>query len=140
MPLAIIGAAEPLPVTYTRPVASAQVKSAVLLAGLNTPGLTTVVEPEATRDHTERMLRHFGGTVHVVEEDGSRRISVEGQPELAGCRIEVPGDFSSAAFPIVAALLKPGSEVLIENIRSEEHTSELQSPMRSSYAVFDLKK
>src|SRR3546814_14634236 len=77
---------------------------------------STVVDPEATRDHTERMLRHFGGTVHVVEEDGSRRISVEGQPELAGCRIEVPGDFSSAAFPIVAALLKPGSEVLIENI------------------------
>src|SRR3546814_4428984 len=95
---------------WSSDVCSSDLKSAVLLAGLNTPGLTTVVEPEATRDHTERMLRHFGGTVHVVEEDGSRRISVEGQPELAGCRIEVPGDFSSAAFPIVAALLKPGSE------------------------------
>lgn len=116
MPLAIIGAAEPVPVTYTLPVASAQVKSAVLLAGLNTPGLTTVIEPEATRDHTERMLRHFGGTVHVVAEGGARRISVEGQPELTGCSVEVPGDFSSAAFPIVAALLRPNSELLIRNV------------------------
>ncbi len=116
MPLAIIGAAEPVPVTYTLPVASAQVKSAVLLAGLNTPGLTTVVEPEATRDHTERMLRHFGGTVHVVAEDGARRISVEGQPELTGCNVDVPGDFSSAAFPIVAALLRPDSQLLIRNV------------------------
>src|SRR3546814_13880110 len=102
MPLAIIGAAEPLPVTYTLPVASAQVKSAVLLAGLNTPGLTTVVAPEATRDHTDRMLRHFGGTVPVVEEDGSRRLSAEGPQDLAGCRIEVPGPFSSESHPLVA--------------------------------------
>lgn len=116
MPLAVIGAAEPVPIEYTLPVASAQVKSAVLLGGLNVPGRTTVVEPEATRDHTERMLRHFGATVDIALEGEVRRITVEGQPELTGAAVDVPGDVSSAAFPLVAALLKPGSELLIENV------------------------
>lgn len=117
LPLAVSGAAEPIPLTYRLPVPSAQVKSAVLLAGLNTPGVTTVIEPLATRDHTERMLRHFGGTV-VTEaaEDGGKRIFVEGHPELEAAPIIVPGDPSSAAFPLVAALVVPGSEVVIEGI------------------------
>jgi len=98
-------------------VPSAQVKSAVLLAGLNTPGVTSVIENEATRDHTERMLRHFGATIRVDSEPGGgRRISLEGQPELKAAPIIVPGDPSSAAFPLVAALLVPGSEITIENV------------------------
>jgi 3-phosphoshikimate 1-carboxyvinyltransferase len=117
LPLAVTGAAEPVPVEYRLPVPSAQVKSAVLLAGLNTPGVTTVIENEATRDHTERMLRHFGATIRVADEPGAgRRISVEGQPELKAAPIIVPGDPSSAAFPLVAALIVPGSEVRIENV------------------------
>ena len=117
LPLAVTGAAEPVPVEYRLPVPSAQVKSAVLLAGLNTPGVTTVIETEPTRDHTERMLRHFGATLRVEDEPGGgRRISVEGQPELIAAPITVPGDPSSAAFPLVAALIVPGSEVRIENV------------------------
>jgi 3-phosphoshikimate 1-carboxyvinyltransferase len=117
LPLAVTGAAEPIPIEYRLPVPSAQVKSSVLLAGLNTPGATTVVEPQATRDHTERMLRHFGATVTTeTAEDGSKRITVEGYPELAAAPITVPGDISSAAFPLVGALLVPGSEVTIEGV------------------------
>ena len=117
LPLAVTGAADPVPVEYRLPVPSAQVKSAVLLAGLNTPGVTTVIETEPTRDHTERMLRHFGATLRVEDEPGGgRRISVEGQPELIAAPIIVPGDPSSAAFPLVAALIVPGSEVRIENV------------------------
>ena len=96
---------------------SAQVKSAVLLAGLNTPGATTVIEPQATRDHTERMLRHFGANGADRAGRGRRpRITVEGYPELAAAPIVVPGDLSSAAFPLVAALIVPGSEVTIEGV------------------------
>jgi 3-phosphoshikimate 1-carboxyvinyltransferase len=117
LPLAVTGAADPAPITYRLPVPSAQVKSAVLLAGLNTPGVTTVIEPQATRDHTERMLRHFGATVATEPaEGGGLRITVEGFPELAAAPIAVPGDISSAAFPLVAALLVPGSEVTIEGV------------------------
>jgi 3-phosphoshikimate 1-carboxyvinyltransferase len=117
LPLAVTGASDPVPVEYRLPVPSAQVKSAVLLAGLNTPGITSVIENEPTRDHTERMLRHFGATVHVTDElGGSRRISVAGQPELKAAPIIVPGDPSSAAFPLVAALIVPGSEVRIGNV------------------------
>ena len=117
LPLAVTGAAEPVPVEYRLPVPSAQVKSAVLLAGLNTPGVTSVIETEPSRDHTERMLRHFGATLRVEDEPGGgRRISVTGQPELAAAPIVVPGDPSSAAFPLVAALIVPGSEVRIENV------------------------
>lgn len=117
LPLAVTGAADPVPIEYSLPVPSAQVKSAVLLAGLNTPGMTTVIENEPTRDHTERMLRHFGAKVMVEDEKrGGRRISVEGQPELKAAPITVPGDPSSAAFPLVAALIVPGSEIMIENV------------------------
>lgn len=117
LPLAVSGAANPIPISYRLPVPSAQVKSAVLLAGLNTPGTTTVVEPQPTRDHTERMLRHFGAAI-TSEPDGSggRRITVEGFPELAAAPITVPGDPSSAAFPLIAALIVPGSEVVVEGI------------------------
>jgi len=117
LPLAVTGAANPVPVEYTLPVPSAQVKSAVLLAGLNTPGETTVVEPHATRDHTERMLGHFGATVRVTPaEGGGKRITVVGQPELAAAPIVVPADVSSAAFAIVAGLVVPGSEVTIDGV------------------------
>src|SRR3954452_1571825 len=117
LPLAVTGTADPVPLEYRLPVPSAQVKSAVLLAGLNTPGVTSVIENEPTRDHTERMLRHFGATIRVADEPGAgRRISVEGQPELKAAPIIVPGDPSSAAFPLVAALIVPGSEIRIENV------------------------
>ena len=117
LPLAVAGAAEPLPITYALPVPSAQVKSAVLLAGLNAPGETAVIEPQPTRDHTERMLRHFGAAVRIeAEEGGAKRITVTGFPELVPAPITVPGDPSSAAFPAVAALIVPGSEVVIEGV------------------------
>jgi len=116
LPLAVSGAANPMPISYRLPVPSAQVKSAVLLAGLNTPGETTVIEPQPTRDHTERMLRHFGATVIIEAEESRRRITVEGFPELAAAPITVPGDPSSAAFPLVAALIVPGSEVTAEGV------------------------
>ena len=117
LPLAVTGASSPLPITYRLPVPSAQVKSAVLLAGLNAPGETSVIEPVPTRDHSERLLRHFGATVTVGEDaDGARRITLAGQPELKAADVTVPGDASSAAFPAVAALLLPGSQVVIEGI------------------------
>jgi 3-phosphoshikimate 1-carboxyvinyltransferase len=98
-------------------MASAQVKSAVLLAGLNTPGITTVIEPVMTRDHTEKMLKGFGADVDVqTDERGVRHIFVRGQGRLTGQVIAVPGDPSSAAFPLVAALIVPGSDIVIENV------------------------
>ena len=117
MPLAVIGTAAPLPIEYRLPMASAQVKSAVLLAGLNAPGETSVIEPEPTRDHTENMLRHFGAVVNVTElAEGGRKVTVIGQPELTATAIRVPGDPSSAAFAAVAAAIRPGSSVRIENV------------------------
>ena len=117
LPLTLHGAAEAKPVTYTLPVASAQVKSAVLLAGLNTPGVTTVVEPVMTRDHTEKMLKGFGANLEVeTDREGVRHIRIEGQGKLTGQVIAVPGDPSSAGFPLVAALIVPGSDVTIENV------------------------
>ena len=117
LPLAVTGAANPLPIDYRLPVPSAQVKSAVLFAGLNTAGTTTVVEPQPTRDHTERMLRHFGATItSEPDEGGGHRITLEGLPELAAAPIRVPGDPSSAAFPLIAALIIPGSEVTVEGV------------------------
>jgi 3-phosphoshikimate 1-carboxyvinyltransferase len=115
-PLAVIGALSPLPITYRLPVPSAQVKSAVLLAGLNAPGETTVIEPLPTRDHSERMLRHFGAAVTVTDEQDGRRITLKGQPELKAADLAVAGDPSSAAFPAVAALLLPGSQMVIESV------------------------
>ena len=117
LPLILRGATPAVPIRYRLPVASAQVKSAVLLAGLNTPGVTTVIEPVATRDHSERMLRGFGAELTVdVEADGTRVISVRGEAELRPQVIDVPGDPSSAAFFVVAALLVEGSDVVIENV------------------------
>jgi 3-phosphoshikimate 1-carboxyvinyltransferase len=115
-PLVVIGAVSPLPIAYRLPVPSAQVKSAVLLAGLNTPGETVVIEPQPTRDHSERMLRHFGADVAVIDEPEGRRITLKGQPELRAADLVVPGDPSSAAFPAVAALIVPGSQVVIEGV------------------------
>ncbi|MBF9035412.1 3-phosphoshikimate 1-carboxyvinyltransferase [Rhodobacterales bacterium HKCCE2091] len=116
LPLTIIGAADPLPVRYATPVPSAQVKSAVLLAGLNAPGETVVIEAEATRDHTERMLRGFGAEVSTEVTPEGRVITLTGQPELKPQTIAVPRDPSSAAFPVCAALITEGSEVLVPGI------------------------
>jgi len=117
LPLAIQGAAESLPLTYTLPVASAQVKSAVLLCGLNARGVTTVTEPVATRDHSENMLRHFGADVSVeITGGGGRIIRLVGQPDLVAADVVVPADPSSAAFAIVAALLVPGSDILLRGV------------------------
>jgi 3-phosphoshikimate 1-carboxyvinyltransferase len=112
LPLAVMGSDALMPIEYTLPVASAQVKSAILLAGLHAPGETTVIEPQPTRDHTELMLRHFGATVRVAAApDGARRVTVVGEPELVAADIVVPADPSSAAFALVAAAIVPGSAV-----------------------------
>ncbi|PXW68983.1 3-phosphoshikimate 1-carboxyvinyltransferase [Loktanella sp. PT4BL] len=116
LPMTIVGARAPVPVRYVVPVPSAQVKSAVLLAGLNAPGQTVVIEKEATRDHTERMLQGFGATLSVEETDEGRVITLDGQPELIPQTIVVPRDPSSAAFPVCAAIITPGSDVLVPNI------------------------
>ncbi|MCA1972182.1 MAG: 3-phosphoshikimate 1-carboxyvinyltransferase [Caenispirillum sp.] len=117
LPLAVKGTGEAVPVTYETPVASAQVKSAVLLAGLNAPGETTVIETTATRDHTERMLGHFGASL-TVEPHGpaGRRVTLVGQPELRAAPVVVPGDPSSAAFPVVAALITGDSHLILRNV------------------------
>jgi 3-phosphoshikimate 1-carboxyvinyltransferase len=121
LPLAVTGSADPVPIRYRLPVASAQVKSAILLAGLNTPGETTVIEPEPTRDHTELMLRHFGAEVRVEASEEGRVVTLVGEPELTGRRIEVPADPSSAAFPMVAALLLPGSDIRLTGVGLNPH-------------------
>ena len=116
LPMTIHGAKHPVPVHYTVPVPSAQVKSAVLLAGLNAPGKTVIIEPEATRDHTERMLNGFGAEITVEDSPEGRVITLTGQPELNPQNITVPRDPSSAAFPVCAALICEGSDVLVPNI------------------------
>jgi 3-phosphoshikimate 1-carboxyvinyltransferase len=117
LPLTLKGAAAPIPITYESPVPSAQLKSAVLLAGLGAPGETTVIEPEATRDHTERMLRHFGADVSVAPHGAhGRRVAVRGECELTPATVAVPADPSSAAFPLVGALVTPGSEVILGDV------------------------
>ncbi|KPD14085.1 3-phosphoshikimate 1-carboxyvinyltransferase [Phaeobacter sp. 11ANDIMAR09] len=116
LPMTIVGAPEPTPVRYVVPVPSAQVKSAVLLAGLNVPGQTVVIEKEATRDHSERMLAGFGAEITVEDSDEGRVITLTGQPELKPQEIAVPRDPSSAAFPVCAALITPGSDVLVPGI------------------------
>ncbi|AAV97156.1 3-phosphoshikimate 1-carboxyvinyltransferase (plasmid) [Ruegeria pomeroyi DSS-3] len=116
LPMTIVGAADPVPVRYEVPVPSAQVKSAVLLAGLNAPGQTVVIEKEATRDHSERMLAGFGAEVTVEDTDEGRVITLTGRPELKPQVIAVPRDPSSAAFPVCAALITPGSDVLVPGI------------------------
>jgi 3-phosphoshikimate 1-carboxyvinyltransferase len=116
LPLTIRGSADLLPIEYRPPVASAQIKSAVLLAGLHASGETTVIEAQATRDHTERMLRHFGAELVIAEHDGARAITIVGDAELAGRDVLVPGDPSSTAFLVSAALIVPGSEIVIEGV------------------------
>ncbi len=116
LPLTMQGRVPAIPLSYTLPVASAQVKSAVLLAGLNTPGVTEVIEPVPTRDHSERMLAGFGADLRVELVDGVRHIRLMGEAELRPQVIDVPGDPSSAAFPVVAALITPGSEVIVTNV------------------------
>ena len=116
LPLTMRGLSPAVPITYRLPVASAQVKSAVLLAGLNTAGITRVIEPVPTRDHTERMLRGFGAELSVEEEGGAHIISLTGEADLSPQTIEVPGDPSSAAFFAVAALIVPGSDLVVENV------------------------
>lgn len=116
LPLMLRGLCPAVPIEYRLPVASAQVKSAVLLAGLNAPGVTCVIEPVPTRDHSERMLQGFGAELSVEQDGTTRIISIRGEAELRPQHIVVPGDPSSAAFPVVAALLVPGSEVTVTNV------------------------
>ena len=131
LPVRLQGARDPLPVEYRTPVPSAQIKSAVLLAGLAAPGATTVIEYEASRDHTEKLLAHFGAEV-VVAPDGphGRRITLTGQPELAAAPVVVPADPSSAAFAMVAALLVPGSEVLLTDVMTNPLRTGLFTTLR----------
>ncbi len=116
LPMTVVGAADPMPVRYTSPVASAQVKSAVLLAGLNAPGETVVIEREPTRDHSERMLRGFGARIEVEARPEGRIIRLTGQPELCAQSVAVPRDPSSAAFPVCAALIVPDSDILVPGV------------------------
>ncbi len=116
LPIYVDGAKNPVPVTYRLPVPSAQVKSAILLAGLNAPGITTIIEPDLTRDHTERLLQRFGAEISISDTDLGREIALVGQPELVPQNIDVPGDPSSAAFLTVAALITPESEITIEQV------------------------
>ena len=126
LPLTIVGCDRPMPINYPLPVPSAQVKSAVLLAALNTPGETTVVESVPLRDHTERLLRHFGADVRLeIGQGPDRAITVVGQPELSGCSVAVPGDPSSAAFLIVVGLVVPGSSLTLLNVCVNETRSGL---------------
>jgi 3-phosphoshikimate 1-carboxyvinyltransferase len=127
LPLAMRGTPDLLPIEYRTPVPSAQIKSAVLLAGLHATGATTVVEAQATRDHTERMLRHFGAKVTLAERGGARAITVDGDAELEGRAVNVPCDPSSAAFLVAAALIVPGSEITIEGV--------LVNPTRTGFYV-----
>ncbi len=116
LPLTLAGARDPIPIVYEPPVPSAQVKSATLLAGLSAPGETVVIEKEATRDHTEKMLAHFGAELRVDVQGNGRRITLTGQPELTPRPVIVPADPSSAAFPLIATLLVPGSEVILDGV------------------------
>jgi len=138
LPAAVCGTAEPVPIAYRLPVASAQVKSAILLAGLNTPGETTVIEPEATRDHTELMLRHFGVEMRVESAPEGRVTTIRGQPEITGRPITVPADPSSAAFAMVAALLLPGSDLTLSEVGMNPHRTGLVATLREMGADIEI--
>lgn len=139
LPLIIRGAADPIPIIYEPPVASAQLKSAVLLAGLAAPGETTVIEAEATRDHTERLLRHFGAKITSKSQgEHGRRIVLKGQPELEPANVLVPADPSSAAFPLVAALLVPGSELVLEAVMTNPLRTGLLTTLREMGASIEV--
>ncbi|MFL5046132.1 MAG: 3-phosphoshikimate 1-carboxyvinyltransferase, partial [Xanthobacteraceae bacterium] len=138
LPVTLQGARDPLPIVYRTPVPSAQIKSAVLLAGLAAPGATTVIETEASRDHTERLLVHFGAEVKIVPEGPhGRRITVTGQPELIPAPVVVPADPSSAAFPMVAALIIPGSEVMLADVMTNPLRTGLITTLREMGADID---
>ena len=131
LPITLQGAADPIPIVYEAPVPSAQLKSAVLLAGLAAPGETTVIEAEATRDHTERLLKHFGAKITSrLHGEHGRRIVLQGQPELEAANVLVPADPSSAAFPLVAALIVPGSELILEAVMTNPLRTGLLTTLR----------
>lgn len=139
LPIALHGPRTANPVSYRVPVASAQIKSAVLLAGLNTPGVTTVIEPAMTRDHTENMLRNFGAQIETtIDGDGARHVAIDGEGKLTGQAVAVPGDPSSAAFPLVAALITHGSDVTIENVLMNPARTGLLATLRDMGAVIDV--
>jgi 3-phosphoshikimate 1-carboxyvinyltransferase len=131
LPLTLAGARDPVPIVYRTPVPSAQIKSAILLAALAAPGATTVIESEASRDHTERLLTHFGADV-TVEPEGAhgRKITLKGEPELVPAPVVVPADPSSAAFPMVAALIVPGSEVILTDVMTNPLRTGLITTLR----------
>jgi 3-phosphoshikimate 1-carboxyvinyltransferase len=138
LPLTLSGARYPLPITYRTPVASAQIKSAVLLAGLAAPGVTTVIEQEASRDHTELMLKHFGADIVSTKEGAhGRRIELTGEPELHGADVVVPADPSSAAFPIVAALIVEGSDILFSDVMTNPLRTGLFTTLREMGGSID---
>jgi len=143
LPLAVRGTGDIVPIVYDLPVPSAQVKSSILLAGLHAPGRTTVVEPLATRDHTERMLAYFGAELRIEDRaDGARAVTVCGDAELEGAAFSIPGDPSSAAFIIAAGLICPGSEVVIENMLMNPTRTGLIETLREMGAdieVLDLR-
>ncbi len=139
LPVTVVGARDPLPIEFEAPVPSAQLKSAVLLAGLAAPGSTTVIEKEATRDHTEKMLKHFGAHVRVTAfGDHGRRITLQGQPELEAAPVVVPADPSSAAFPLVAALIAPGSDITLDGVMINPLRTGLLTTLKEMGAVFEV--
>src|SRR3954467_13506513 len=138
LPLTLHGAHDPVPILYRTPVASAQIKSAVLLAGLAAPGITTVIEQEASRDHTELMLKHFGAEIVSVNEGiHGRKIALTGQPELHGADVIVPADPSSAAFPMVAALIVDGSDITFSDVMTNPLRTGLFTPLRERGASIE---
>ncbi len=138
LPLTLQGAADPLPIVYESPVPSAQLKSAVLLAGLAAPGETTVIEAEATRDHTERLLKHFGAKLtSKLHGEHGRRITLQGQPELEPANVVVPADPSSSAFPLVAALIMPGSDLILEAVMTNPLRTGLYTTLREMGATIE---
>jgi 3-phosphoshikimate 1-carboxyvinyltransferase len=137
-PIVLKGARDPAPIEYRTPVASAQIKSAVLLAGLNAPGLTTLIEERASRDHTEKMLAHFGAQVTVAPDGEGRRITLVGRPELRPATVVVPADPSSAAFPIVAALIVPGSDIIIEGMMTNPLRAGLLDTLKEMGAHIEM--
>jgi 3-phosphoshikimate 1-carboxyvinyltransferase len=138
LPLTLNGARDPVPITYRTPVASAQIKSAVLLAGLAAPGVTTVIEQEASRDHTELMLRHFGAEIVSTKEGAhGRKIALTGQAELHGADVLVPADPSSAAFPIVAALIVEGSDIVLSDVMTNPLRTGLFTTLREMGASIE---
>ena len=137
LPITIAGARDPMPIVYRTPVPSAQIKSAVLLAGLAAPGETTVIESEASRDHTERLLAHFGAEISVEDNDTGRNITLKGQPELAPAPVAVPADPSSAAFPMVAALIVPGSDVILTDVMTNPLRTGLFTTLREMGASIE---